>query len=105
MTPEEAEDANLECLHMGERRMTVQERRWERIPDGDDPDSKSTIQAGASRERNIARQLKLVGPDSEAAGSRGVGTGDLGCLRRNNAASHEDRSRQWSLYRYVIAES
>ena len=44
------------------------------------------MQAGASSERNIARQLKLVGPDSEAAGSRGVGTGDLGRLRRNNAA-------------------
>ena len=86
MTPEEAEDANLECLHMGERRRMVQERRWERIPGGDDSDRKSTMQAGASSERNIARQLKLVGPEGEAAGSRGVGTGDLGCLRRNNAA-------------------
>ena len=44
------------------------------------------MQAGASSEKNIARQLKLVGPDSEAAGSRGVGTGDLGRLRRNYAA-------------------
>ena len=43
------------------------------------------MQAGASSERNIARQLKLVGPGSEAAGSRGVGTADLGRLRRNNA--------------------
>ena len=42
--------------------------------------------AVTANERNIARQLKLVGPDSEAAGSRGVGTGDLGRLRRNNAA-------------------
>ena len=44
------------------------------------------MQAGASSERNIARQLKLVGPDTEAAGSRGVGTGDLGRLRWNNTA-------------------
>ena len=87
MTPEEAEDANLECLHMGERRRMVQEWRWERIPDGDDPDRKSTMQAGARSERNIARQLKLVGPDSGAAGSRGVGTWDLGRLRRNNAGA------------------
>ena len=48
MTPKEAEDANLECLHMGERWRMVQERRWERIPGGDDPDRKSTMQAGAS---------------------------------------------------------
>ena len=44
------------------------------------------MQAGASSERNVARQLKLVGPDTEAVGSRGVGTGDLGRLWRNNAA-------------------
>ena len=105
MTPEEAEDANLECRHMGERRRMVQERRWERIPGGDDPDTKSTMQAGARSERNIARQLKLVGRTAELRDRvewvLGIWAACGGIMQR----SGEDRSRQWSLYRYVIAET
>ena len=106
MTPEEAEDANLECLHMGERRRMVQERWWERIAGGDDNNRKSTMQAAASSERNIARQLKLVGRTAKLRDRvewvLGIWAACGGVMQR----SGEDRSRQWSLYRkYVIAET